>query len=146
MKKVLVINGPNLNFLGKREKEIYGQKDFNQIYAELLDMAEGLNIELSYFQSNTEGEIIDRIQQSYKKVDYIIINPGALTHYSYSIHDAITSVKIPAIEVHLSNIYAREPWRSKSVISPAAEGVISGLGENGYKLALMHISVMKKNK
>jgi 3-dehydroquinate dehydratase II len=144
MKKVCIINGPNLNLLGKREKEIYGDISFDDIYNELKSYAESKNIELSYFQSNIEGEIIDKIHECMSKVDFIVINPGALTHYSYSIHDAITSSKIPTIEVHISNIFSREEWRKISVISPAAVGVISGLGLDVYKLALIYIADYRK--
>lgn len=140
MKKVLIINGPNLNLLGKRENDVYGSKSFDKIYEELCLFSSEINIELSYYQSNVEGEIINKIHESADTVDYFIINPGALTHYSYSIHDAIKSVKTPAIEVHISNIFSREEWRSKSVISPAVKGVISGFGEKAYKLALFYIS------
>ena len=140
MKKVLIINGPNLNLLGKRETEIYDIKSFDEIYDELKKFAEKNAIELSYFQSNLEGEIIDKIHESIEKIDYIIINAGALTHYSYSLLDAIKAAKIPTIEVHISNIFAREQWRKKSVISPAAKGIISGLGTGVYMLALNYVS------
>jgi 3-dehydroquinate dehydratase-2 len=145
MKKVCIINGPNLNLLGKREKEIYGNKSFDDIYNELKIYAESKNIELSYFQSNIEGQIIDKIHECMGKVDFIVINPGALTHYSYSIYDAIISSKIPTIEVHISNIFSREEWRKISVVSPAAIGVISGLGMDVYRLALIYIADYNKN-
>jgi 3-dehydroquinate dehydratase II len=136
MKKILLINGPNLNLIGKREESIYGNKSFDDITPELEKIANDNGADLEYFQSNHEGDIIDRIHQGIGNIDKIILNPGALTHYSYSIHDAILSAKIPVIEVHISNIYARDRWRSKSVISPAAEGVISGFGLEGYIIAL----------
>jgi len=136
MRKVLIINGPNLNLLGKREEAVYGNKSFEEFLPELKEAAAGNDARIEYFQSNHEGEIIDRIHKAMGLVDNIIINPGALTHYSYSIHDALVSVKIPAIEVHISNIYARDDWRAKSVISPAAAGVISGFGLKGYMMAL----------
>lgn len=138
MKKVIIINGPNLNLLGKREEEIYGNKTFEKVFEKLKELAEKNGIELLYFQSNHEGKIIDKIHQCVGKTDFIIINPGALTHYSYSIHDALKSVKIPSIEVHISNIHKRENWRNKSVISPAVMGVISGLGVSGYRIALIY--------
>jgi 3-dehydroquinate dehydratase-2 len=138
MKKVIIINGPNLNLLGKREEKIYGSKSFDDLKNELEKIAEG-KVELSYFQSNHEGEIIDKIHQCIKNFDYIIINPGALTHYSYGIRDALVASKIPAIEVHISNIFAREEWRSISVISPAVRGVIVGFGLGVYRIALDHI-------
>lgn len=134
--KVLVINGPNLNLLGLREKHHYGTQTMedleNMMYAE----AEKLNIDLSFFQSNHEGCIIDAIHDARGNYDAVIINPGALTHYSYAIRDAISSVQIPFIEVHISNIHAREEFRSKSVIAPACKGQISGFGLLSYILAL----------
>ena len=119
MRKVMIINGPNLNLLGKRETEIYDIKSFEEIYDSLKEFAEKNDIELSYFQSNLEGEIIDKIHESIDNIDYIVINAGALTHYSYSLLDAIRAANIPTIEVHISNIFAREQWRKESVISPA---------------------------
>lgn len=139
MKKILLINGPNLNLLGKREENMYGKKSFDDIWPELEKIAETSNAKIEYFQSNHEGDIIDRIHQSIDKIDHIIINPGALTHYSYSIYDALLAVKIPIIEVHVTNIYARDEWRSKSLISPIARGVISGFGLKGYNMALRYI-------
>ena len=138
MKNVLMINGPNLNLLGKREENIYGNKDIDSITGEINALA-GDKVKVKHFQSNHEGEIVDKIHASIGNVDYIIINPGALTHYSYSIHDAILASKIKTIEVHISNIFGREDWRAKSVISPAAVGVISGFGTNVYKIALFYI-------
>ncbi|MDD3776554.1 MAG: type II 3-dehydroquinate dehydratase [Actinomycetota bacterium] len=137
MKKIIIINGPNLNLLGQREKEIYGQESFEKIYSKLGNYAQDKGVELSYFQSNSEGSIIDHLHQCRHHCDLVIINPGALTHYSYSLHDAILACKLPAIEVHISNIYRREQWRSKSVISPAAVGVICGFGTYVYELALI---------
>lgn len=139
MKKVIIINGPNLNLLGKREENIYGATSFDDVYQGLNKFSKKNDIELSYFQSNHEGGIVDKIQQSIGDIDFIIINPGALTHYSYSIHDVLVASKIPAIEVHISNIFKREEWRSKSVISPAVIGIISGLGVEVYKIALIYI-------
>ena len=136
MKKILLINGPNLNLLGNREEEIYGTTDLNIVLKELEDTASIVDAELEYFQSNHEGEIIDRMHEAIGDTNYIIFNPGALTHYSYSLHDAIKAIKIPTIEVHISNIYGRDKWRSKSVISPAAAGIITGFGLRGYVMAL----------
>lgn len=136
MKKVLVINGPNLNLLGQREKEIYGKETLEDIARKMNAEAMKLNIDLSFIQTNHEGEIIDKIHESKGKIDIIIINPGAYTHYSIAIRDAIKAVEIPAIEIHLSNIHAREEFRSKSVIAPVCVGQISGLGSTGYMLAL----------
>lgn len=139
MNKILIINGPNLNLLGNREEKIYGAKSFESILKSLKSIAKEKNVELDYFQSNHEGELIDKIHHSIGETDYIIINPGALTHYSYSLHDAILAAKIPTIEVHISNIYSREGWRAKSVISPAVKGVISGLGIEVYAVALNYL-------
>ena len=140
MKKVCIINGPNLNLLGKREKEIYGDKSFEEVFNQLQEFAQSKSMDLSYFQSNLEGEIINKIHECMDNMDYIVINPGAFTHYSYSIFDAILAVKVPTIEVHISNIFSREEWRKKSVISPACVGIISGFGLDVYRLALLHIS------
>lgn len=136
MTRILFINGPNLNMLGVREKEYYGSETLEEINTELSVIAsqEGVNVE--FFQSNHEGELVDRIQQAYTKIDCIIINPGAYTHYSIAIYDALRTVQIPFIEVHMSNIYARESFRSKSLFSALSVGGIFGLGSMGYKLAL----------
>jgi 3-dehydroquinate dehydratase-2 len=136
MPRILVINGPNLNMLGIREVGIYGSKSLDDISRELAETAAQAAAELEFFQSNHEGEIIDEIQRAHHRVDFIIINPGALTHYSISLYDALKSVNIPFIEVHLSNIYAREEFRRHSLLSPIAAGVIMGLGAEGYNLAL----------
>ena len=139
MGSILVIHGPNLNLLGFRETEIYGTKTLAAINTELDEMAAAANIKVEVFQSNHEGEIVDKIQSSRGEVDYIIINPAAFTHYSIAIRDALASVDIPAIEVHLSNIHAREDFRHDSVISPAVQGVICGFGADSYLLALRHV-------
>lgn len=135
--KILVINGPNLNFLGIREKGIYGNESYDSLIAGLQKKAEKEGIELECFQNNTEGPIIDRIQKAYHdKVDGIIINPGAYAHYSIAIRDALASVDIPKIEVHISNVYKREEFRHTSVITPVCTGEILGLGLQGYFLAM----------
>jgi len=134
--KILVIHGPNLNMLGKREKSIYGEKTLGQIDALLKKEARALNVEVVTFQSNHEGALIDFIQGQADSAQGIIINPGGLTHYGFSLVDALADSKLPVIEVHLSNIYRREEWRAKSVIAPIAEGQISGLGWRGYVTAL----------
>lgn len=135
--KVMVINGPNLNMVGVREKGIYGTRSFEDICSYIRGEAKKRNIELELYQSNIEGEIINQIHRCYyENFDGIIINPGAYTHYSYAIHDAIKSVNINTVEVHLSNIHAREEFRHKSVTAPACVGQICGFGENGYILAL----------
>lgn len=136
MKKILVINGPNLNMLGKREPGIYGAETLENVYEKINGLAKKLGAEVEFFQSNIEGEIINEIHKTYEGYDGIIINPGAFTHYSYAIHDALTSVKTPAIEVHISNIHKREEFRHKSVTAPACIGQICGLGTDGYLYAL----------
>lgn len=140
MIKVLVINGPNLNMLGKREPEVYGRETLADINRLLTDYAKGKGIELDFFQSNIEGEIINRIHEAYERYSYIIINPGAYTHTSIAIRDAFLSVKIPFIEVHLSNVYAREPFRKISYLSDVAKGVITGFGKDSYIMAIDYIS------
>lgn len=140
MKKITVINGPNLNFLGIREKSVYGNRDYNDLIAMIKEASVKLNVETEVFQSNSEGEIIDKIQRCYHdKVDGIIINPGAYTHYSYAIRDAISSVNIKTIEIHISNIHEREDFRKISVIAPVCAEQIYGKGLDGYTIALEHI-------
>lgn len=134
--KILVVNGPNLNMLGKRDKETYGEKTLAEIDSLMREQGETLNVEVVTFQSNSEGALIDFIQQQAGSADGIIINSGALTHYGLSLRDALVDTKLPIIEVHLSNIYAREEWRAQSVIAPIAKGQISGLGWRGYIAAL----------
>ncbi|AIY83255.1 type II 3-dehydroquinate dehydratase [Clostridium baratii] len=135
--KIMVINGPNLNMLGVREKEVYGTKDFKEVIKYVKEEGEKRNLDITFFQSNIEGEIINAIQRAYfENFDGIIINPGAYTHYSYAIHDAIKGVSIRTVEVHLSNIHSREEFRKTSVTAPACIGQISGFGELGYVLAM----------
>ncbi len=136
MKKIVLIHGPNLNMLGIREPEIYGRTTMAQINEEVIALGRELGAELDCFQSNSEGAIIDKIQSAYGVADGIIINPGAYTHYSYAIHDALTSVSLPAIEVHLSDISKREEFRRHSVIKPACRAQIAGLGKDSYLVAL----------
>ena len=136
MTNILLINGPNLNLLGKREPSIYGDKDLEQIEQELIDRASKVDCNLECFQSNSESEIVDLIQQKSTNTDVIIINPGAYTHTSIAIRDAFLAVEVPFIEIHISNIFAREEFRKESYFSDIAEGVISGLGYTGYELAL----------
>lgn len=135
-KKIFVIHGPNLNMLGIREPEIYGTLTMDEINASLAELAKSLNVELDFFQSNSEGALIDKIHSAYQNADGIIINPGAYTHYSYAIRDALSAVMLPAIEVHLSDINAREEFRRISVTKPVCKAQISGLGKEGYLLAL----------
>lgn len=134
--KVLIINGPNLNFLGIRQKDIYGNKTYPDLVNFCINEGEKLNIAVTCFQSNHEGEIIDKIQEAYQNFDGIVINAGAYTHYSIAIMDALKSVNIPTVEVHLSDIYQRESYRHVSFIKEACFKSIVGLGFNGYKLAL----------
>ena len=136
MKKVLFILGPNLNMVGIRDKNIYGTETAESINNQVKKWADEMNIELEIYQSNHEGEIIDKIHSAYQNKDGIIINAGALTHYSYAVHDAIEAVQIPTVETHMSNIYAREEFRHKSVISSVCAGSIAGFGKNVYYLAL----------
>lgn len=142
MPDVLIINGPNLNLLGKREKEIYGSLSYGEIEKLILIEAKKLNLSVSIFQSNHEGEIIDRIQKASGNAKAVIINPGAYTHYSFAIRDALSSVNLPAVEVHLSNIFAREHFRQNSVIAGVCKGMISGFGVDSYILALQ---IVKKS-
>ncbi len=138
--KLLVLNGPNINFLGIREKGIYGEQNFNYLLKMLQKKAEEKNITIETFQSNCEGEIIDRLQQAYfEQVNGIIINPGAYTHYSIAIRDALASLEIPKIEVHISNVHKREEFRHVSVTAPVCTGQIVGLGLYGYLLAVDYI-------
>ena len=135
--KIMVINGPNLNFLGIREKHIYGSKSFEKIENYIKECSKSLGHDIEMLQSNIEGEIINFIQRAYyEKYDGIIINPGAFTHYSYAIYDSIKSVNIDTVEVHLSQIYDREDFRQKSVTAPACIGQICGFGEYGYIMAI----------
>lgn len=137
MIKVLIINGPNLNLLGERETDKYGKENLEEINLQLQEYARKISIELETFQSNHEGEIVEKIQRAkYESVKFIIINPAAYTHTSVAIRDALLSVNIPAIEVHLSNIYKREEFRHHSMISDIVIGQITGLGAKGYFLAL----------
>ncbi len=136
--KFLVINGPNINFLGIREKGIYGEENYDSLVAMINDKASELGIEVEVFQSNYEGGIIDRLQKAYfEKVDGIVINPGAFTHYSYAVRDALASIAdIPKIEVHISNVHTREEFRHTSVTVPVCNGQVVGLGLKGYLYAM----------
>ena len=138
--KLLIINGPNLNMLGVREPEKYGNTTLADIEKELLTYSLGLGIEIETYQSNIEGEIIDKIQQALGSFDGIVINPGGYTHTSVAIRDAISSVNLPSVEVHMTNIHAREEFRQKSLIAPVCIGQISGFGQNVYKLGIKALS------
>jgi len=139
-KVVLVVNGPNLGILGRREKHIYGEKTLSDIVADLQNRARAYGLEVKPFQSNSEGEIIDFIEQNADNCCGIIINPGALTHYGYALYDCLRAVSVPIVEVHLSNIFEREEFRHTSVTAPAAGGVICGFGSYSYVLALEYIA------
>lgn len=140
MMKIFIINGPNLNMLGKREPEIYGADTLESINAELSEFCKDLDVEPEFYQSNCEGELIDIIHRAREQADGIVLNAGAYTHYSIAIRDAISASEKPCIEVHLSNVHKREEFRHKSVISAVCEGVICGFGKNSYRLAIMALA------
>ena len=141
--RILVVHGPNLNMLGVRDPKLYGKKTLSEIDALLQKRAKELGVEVSCFQSNSEGALADFVQAQSPGADGIIVNPGALTHYGLSLRDVLCDAAIPVIEVHLSNIYAREEWRKYSVIAPISIGQISGLGWRGYVAALEIMVDMK---
>ena len=136
-KKIQIINGPNLNLLGKREPDVYGNMDFESYFANLKDNFKGA--ELHYYQSNVEGEIINKLHEVGFSYDGIILNAGAYTHTSVAIHDAIGAIKTPVVEVHISNVYAREEFRHKSLITSKCVGLITGFGLEGYTMALDYL-------
>ena len=145
-KKILVINGPNLNLLGEREKDKYGSTSLNIIEKECSDYSDKNDLLVSFFQSNIEGEIVDSIQDSRKNMSGVIINAGGYTHTSVAIHDALKILKIPIIELHITNIYNREEFRHKSLISKLATGIICGFGVKGYIMALDVLKDILKNE
>ncbi|RMH63154.1 MAG: type II 3-dehydroquinate dehydratase [Calditrichaeota bacterium] len=132
--RILVINGPNLNLLGRREPDVYGHASLEEVNAFIRGYFK--KTEIDFFQSNHEGAILDKLHAASEVYDGIVINPGALTHYAYALHDAIKAIRPPVMEVHLSNIHARESFRTQSVVAPVARGTISGLGPYGYVLAI----------
>lgn len=146
--KIRVLNGPNLNFLGIREKNIYGTLSYEDLIKNLESVyGNDENIDIQFFQSNIEGELINFLQQCYfEKVDGIVLNAGAFTHYSYALNDCIKSIEIPVIEVHISNTYSREEFRHKSVIAGSCVGVISGLGLESYNLAIEYFKKINDTK
>ena len=145
--KILIIHGPNLNMLGKREPDIYGATTLEEINAALTNKAKGLGAEVTFFQSNSEGEIVSNIQDAMSKFEGVVINPGAYTHTSVAIRDAILSSGLPVVEVHISNVHKREDFRQKSFVSGVALGVISGFGVNSYMLGLSGlIDYLKDNE
>lgn len=136
MIKVSLIHGPNLNLLGSREPEVYGRDAFDEVNRKIKQRAQQLDIDVRIMQSNHEGEIIDAIHEALSWADGILINPGALTHYSYAVRDAITAVRLPTVEVHMSNVHTREEFRHHSVVSPVVVGQIVGFGTMSYLLGL----------
>ena len=146
MNNIIIINGPNLNLLGSREKSQYGMVTYEELKDKCADKAKELGVNLVFFQSNIEGEIVNIIQQSIKKYDGIIINAAAFTHTSVAIRDALSIFKKPIIELHISNIYKREDFRQKSLISDISTGGIFGLGTNGYILAIISMQKLINNE
>ena len=140
MRKILVLNGPNINMLGIREKNIYGRDDYDSLCAYIRSAADRLGVEVELLQSNYEGDIVTAIQNAYGHFDGIVINPAAFTHYSVAILDALKAVNIPAIEVHISNVFARDGFRANSVIAPVCKGSISGFGFGSYYLAVQALA------
>lgn len=138
--KILLIHGPNLNMLGSRETSVYGLETIDAVNEACEKLARELGVQLEIQQSNSEGDIVDLIQSAANTAKGIVINPGAYTHYSYAIRDALAAVKLPAVEVHLSNIYAREEFRHDSVIAPVAAGQISGFGPDSYLLGIRAVA------
>lgn len=142
--KVLILHGPNINMTGFREPDVYGKKPLEEIDAEIKVAADGLGMDIRILQSNSEGVLIDTVQEHRRWADAIVINPGGLTHYSIALRDALASVRLPVVEVHLSNTQAREEFRRTSVISPVTIGQIVGFGGHGYVLALHALANLEK--
>lgn len=138
--RVLVVNGPNLNLLGARRPDIYGETTLGELEDLCQRWGEDLGVAVETFQSNHEGAIIDRLHDAIGTAGGVVINPGALTHYSYALHDAIEAIGIPVVEVHISDVSSREPWRADSVVSPVCVATISGRGIAGYRQALEHLA------
>ena len=146
MKKIIILNGPNLNLLGEREKNQYGTFTLNDIQKDCKIFADKNNINITFFQSNIEGEIVEKIQNSRNDQNGLIINAGGYTHTSVAIHDALKIIKIPIIELHISNIYNREDFRHKSLISRVAKGIVCGFGAEGYLISLQAMNKFIKNE
>ncbi|MDE2119033.1 MAG: type II 3-dehydroquinate dehydratase [Betaproteobacteria bacterium] len=147
MKNILVLHGPNLNLLGQREPDVYGRVTLDEVNRKLKLLAETAGVDLQFFQSNAEASLVERVQLARQDgTDFIIINPAAFTHTSVALRDALAAVSIPFIEVHISNVFAREPFRKESYFSDLAVGVISGLGATGYELALQYALSKTGNK
>lgn len=138
--KILIINGPNLNLLGKREPEVYGNKNFEEYLKEMMEKLKSSHdkIQIDYYQNNHEGNLIDKLQDADGSYSGIILNAGGYTHSSVAIADAVSAIKTPVVELHISNIYAREEFRKKSLLSPVCEGIIAGFGLPGYLLGVLH--------
>lgn len=147
---ILIINGPNLNLLGKREPGIYGNDSLEVIQKEILEKSKELGVDVDFFQSNHEGAIIDALHEAMDSYDAVVLNAGAFTHYSYAIRDAIAAIRIPVVEVHISNVNSRDEFRHKSVIAPVCLGTIAGFGKNSYILGLIaaadEVAARSKNK
>jgi 3-dehydroquinate dehydratase-2 len=147
MARLLLLHGPNLNLLGKREPQLYGSHDLAHINQTLLKVAQQLGHQLDHFQTNAEHELVEKIHQALtNQTDFILINPAAFTHTSLALRDALLATAIPFIEIHLSNTYAREPFRQHSYLADIAQGVLTGLGDYGYELALLAADNFLKNK
>ena len=144
--KILIINGPNLNMLGIREPDIYGRKTYDELIGMIRESAAGLGVDVEFYQSNHEGDLVDKIQEAYfRHFDGIVINPGAYTHYSYAIRDALASVTMPKIEIHISDILQREEFRHHSVTAEVCDEQIKGLGLEGYIVAIEHMMKLLEN-
>ena len=144
--KIRVLHGPNLNLLGTREPDVYGSLTLAEIDRRIMECAKSIGVQVEISQFNSEGELVEAIQQAGKSADAIVINPGAYTHYSIAIRDAVAAIKIPTVEVHLSNIYGREEFRQESVIAPVCAGQISGFGDQSYILGLQAAKHLLESK